>query len=444
MELHGLLLLSLLLFSFHSIPCFGNSEEDAGLYNIMEHPKYYGAFDGEENATDRNPDGFITQSVDEVDGIAASEVVNVADYGAKGDGSDATEAFKKAWLKVCSSPSSATLMVPAKKSYYLKPTTFSGPCKSEVTVMIKGMIKAPPHRSAWDGTNRRHWILFNGVSNLQVTGGGIINGNGQIWWKNSCKINKSLPCKNAPTAITFYGSNNLVVENLKVKNSQQIHVQFEKCTNVRASHLSITAPENSPNTDGIHITSTQNINLDHCNIGTGDDCISIVDGAQTVKATNIICGPGHGISIGSLGAKNSEDHVSDVIIDTAKLTSTTNGLRIKTWQGGSGYAKHIRFQNVYMKNVQNPIIIDQNYCDSKEPCHQQKSAVHVSDVVYNNIKGTSASDVAIDFECSKSVPCQGIVLQAINLVKENGGSAKSICKNVNLTKKGTVIPPACA
>jgi len=60
-----------------------------------------------------------------------------------------------------------------------------------------------------------------------------------------------------------------VVENLKVKNSQQIQVQFEKCTDVRASRLTITAPGNSPNTDGIHITNTQNINLDHCNIGTG-------------------------------------------------------------------------------------------------------------------------------------------------------------------------------
>jgi len=27
----------------------------------------------------------------------------------------------------------------------------------------------------------------------------------------------------------------------------------------------------------------------------GDDCISIVNGSQTVKATNITCGPGHGI-----------------------------------------------------------------------------------------------------------------------------------------------------
>lgn len=80
-----------------------------------------------------------------------------------------------------------------------------------------------------------------------------------------------------------------------------------------------------------------------------------------------------------------------------------------------------------MNNVENPIIIDQYYCDSKQPCDEQveisrlylssllafliqmpyilqESAVQVSNVVYKNVKGTSASDAAIDFECSKSVP----------------------------------------
>ncbi len=37
-------------------------------------------------------------------------------------------------------------------------------------------------------------------------------------------------------------------------------------------------------------------------------------------------------SIGSLGSGNSEAHVSGVTIDGAKLTGTTNGVRIKTWQ----------------------------------------------------------------------------------------------------------------
>lgn len=40
-------------------------------------------------------------------------------------------------------------------------------------------------------------------------------------------------------------------------------------------------------------------------------------------------------------------------------------------QGGSGYAKDIKFINIAMQNVTNPIIIDQNYCDQKKACHEQ-------------------------------------------------------------------------
>jgi hypothetical protein len=37
-------------------------------------------------------------------------------------------------------------------------------------------------------------------------------------------------------------------------------------------------------------------------------------------------------SIGSLGAGGSFDYVSNVMVNRAILTETTNGLRIKTWQ----------------------------------------------------------------------------------------------------------------
>ena len=40
-------------------------------------------------------------------------------------------------------------------------------------------------------------------------------------------------------------------------------------------------------------------------------------------------------------------------------------------QGGSGSANNIKFQNIEMKNVANPIIIDQNYCDQLKPCKEQ-------------------------------------------------------------------------
>jgi len=40
-------------------------------------------------------------------------------------------------------------------------------------------------------------------------------------------------------------------------------------------------------------------------------------------------------------------------------------------QGGSGYARNIKFLNIMMQNVTNPIIIDQYYCDQTKPCHEQ-------------------------------------------------------------------------
>ncbi|CAK9184875.1 unnamed protein product [Ilex paraguariensis] len=370
---------------------------------------------------------------------ASATTINVDDFGAKGDGThDDTQAFQKAWQKACSS-TGAIFVVSQKKNYLLKPIRFSGPCKSKLTMQIYGTITASSDRSDYN-TQGNHWLIFDSVQNLIVEGGGIMNGNGKIWWQNSCKINKALPCKDAPTALTFYNGNNLIVKNLNIQDAQQIHVSFEKCLNVQVSNLKVTAPETSPNTDGIHVTNTQNIQISNCVIGTGDDCISIVSGSQKVQATGITCGPGHGISIGSLGYGNSKAYVSDVTVNGATFYGTTNGVRIKTWPGGSGSASNIKFQNINMHDVTNPIIIDQNYCDQAKSCTQKSSAVQVKNVVYQNIKGTSASDVAMKFDCSKSFPCQGIVLQNINLVKEGGGASEAQCNSVSLTKMGTVSP----
>ncbi|CAI0404645.1 unnamed protein product [Linum tenue] len=369
------------------------------------------------------------------------KIVNVDRFGAKGDGRwDDTQAFEKAWKAACSSTGPTTVFaVPKKKIYLLKPITFAGPCRGTRVVQIFGTIKASRDMKDYEN-DRRHWIKFESLQNFRVKGGGTIDGNGQIWWQNSCKVNTRLPCKDAPNAVTFYECNNIIVSNLKFRNSQKMHVSFDKCADVKVVRLFVAAPENSPNTDGIHVTATQNIQISRCVIKTGDDCISIVSGSRNVKATDITCGPGHGISIGSLGAGNSGAQVSDVVVNRAILTGTSNGVRIKTWQGGSGYARNIQFQNIAMNNVTNPIIIDQNYCDRDEPCHEQASAVRVSNVMYKNIKGTSASKVAINLECSKSVRCHEIVMQDVSLASQRPEYVEASCVSVDLTRRGIVTP----
>ncbi|XP_040931573.1 polygalacturonase isoform X3 [Gossypium hirsutum] len=302
---------------------------------------------------------------------------------------------------------------------------------------IHGTIKATVHHSDYKAHGRRRWLYFVNVQNLRVEGGGIINGNGRTWWQNSCKINIALPCKEAQL--------NLRVAGLRIRNAQQMHLSFNKCVNVKALNLSVIAPGNSPNTDGIHVSETHNIHIKNCVIKTGDDCISVVSGSQNVQATDITCGPGHGISIGSLGARNSAAYVSNVIVNRATISDTTNGVRIKTWQGGSGYAKNIKFQNIMVHNVSNPIIIDQNYCDHhKMPCPYKVSAVQVSNVIYENNRGTSASNVALKFNCSRRFPCQEIFLQNVAITssqEDKEHTAEASCTNIILSYRGNVFPP---
>lgn len=55
-------------------------------------------------------------------------------------------------------------------------------------------------------------------------------------------------------------------------------------------------------------------------------------------------------------------------------------LSLSHMQGGSGSASDIKFRNIEMENVTNPIIINQNYCDKKKkPC---KKGVNTNNFSY--------------------------------------------------------------
>lgn len=61
----------------------------------------------------------------------------------------------------------------------------------------------------------------------------------------------------------------LAVRDLKIKDAQQIQVSLEHSKHVKVSNLTINAPRDSPNTDGIHVTDTQDIAISKCVIETG-------------------------------------------------------------------------------------------------------------------------------------------------------------------------------
>lgn len=76
------------------------------------------------------------------------------------------------------------------------------------------------------------------------------------------------------------------------------------------------------------------------------------------------------------------------------------------------------------------------------PVVLQRSGIKISQVTYNNVQGSSATQVAVNFNCSPSNPCSQISLQDIKLLYQNK-PALSSCKYVGGTSSGILIPSSC-
>ncbi|KAL7594416.1 hypothetical protein Lser_V15G28195 [Lactuca serriola] len=364
--------------------------------------------------------------------ITSATTYDVTSYGAKGDGNtDDSSAFLRAWDDLCGDQSpEPTLIIPSDKTFLISPVAFNGPCKSPtVYVMLLGNITAPKTFDGWKDCVRNHyWIYFTSVQGLKIQGPGQIDGQGSIWWKEEGKTTTNT-C-NRPTALHFHSCNGLQLRGTTHINSPKLHMSINGCEDVDVGNLNILAPGDSPNTDGIDISGSSHVYIHDSKIQTGDDCVAINGGTYDINVTRVLCGPGHGISIGSLGENDGHDTVEQVRVEKCNITGTKNGLRIKTVPYGTGYARKIVFQDIQLENVQNPIIIDQHYCSNPEdafcPAPPTATAVKVSDVMYTNIYGSSATKQAITFNCSGKYNCTEIVTNEVGIT---GHDEFSYCQN---------------
>ncbi|KAF6156642.1 hypothetical protein GIB67_017778 [Kingdonia uniflora] len=214
----------------------------------------------------------------------------------------------------------------------------------------------------------------------------------------------------------FQNCKDLKIQHLNLLNSAKNHLAIDGCSGSRISNVYISSPENSPNTDGIDIASSSNVQILDSTIKTGDDCVAINGGSSFINITHVQCGPGHGISVGSLGSNGAHETVEEVHVSNCNLTNTMYGLRIKTWQGGSGYVRKIAFDQINVINVGIPIFIDQYYCNGGNNCGTSKrSGLQVSDVSFRGVTGTSSSRDAIKLICSRTIGCYNILMQGISI-----------------------------
>lgn len=62
--------------------------------------------------------------------------------------------------------------------------------------------------------------------------------------------------------------------------------------------------------------------------------------------------------------------------------------------------------------------------------------------MYQDIHGTSATEVAVKFDCSSKYPCNRITLEDVSLTYKNQ-AAESSCSHADGTAEGMVQPASC-
>ncbi|XP_075479512.1 exopolygalacturonase-like [Primulina tabacum] len=370
------------------------------------------------------------------------KIFSVAEYGAVADGkTDITQALLKSWEGACATKG-GTVSVP-KGTYSVGDITFEGPCNGATHFRLEGTVTASNSHSS----GRDSWIAFHNIHGFTLYGNGTFNGQGESSWGRRGDGTDAKSNGGRKTSLKLRIQKG-IIKNIHSVDSKMFHFHVHDSDNLLLKNIHITAPEYSRNTDGIHIGNSNNVRIITASIATGDDCVSIGSGNTNITVSGVVCGPGHGISIGSLGKYENERDVNGIVVRNCTFRNTDNGVRIKTWAPSKSTAtlSDVKFINIRVENTKNPVLIDQYYCSKSHCKHKGESSIKIREVKFIGVKGKSASEVGVNVQCSRSYPCEDIEFRGLDLTMAGSGAPTTAsCSNAGEVFLGPrQVPSKCS
>lgn len=321
---------------------------------------------------------------------------DVRDYGAIGDGETRDTGAIQSALDECADRGGTVVVPPGE--YMTGPlrvgddTTFE--LSAGATLSFAQDHEAfPPYEGRWEGWERTGFhpcLLVDSAENVEVTGRGTIDGQGDYWWQYD-GLDSELPDGLAerlaefraqdeksddvssftvrPPLFQVCDSDNVSVSGVTFANSPFWNNHIVYSTNVNYHGVRIQNPVDAPNGDGIDIDSSRYVRISDTYIDAGDDAICIKSGkneegrrvgepASQITVTNCTIDAGHGGIV--VGSEMSGD-VRDVTVTNCTFTDTDRGIRIKTQRDRGGVVEDVRFNNIVMRRVASPFTINGYY-----------------------------------------------------------------------------------
>ncbi|KAL6658738.1 hypothetical protein ACP70R_002778 [Stipagrostis hirtigluma subsp. patula] len=269
----------------------------------------------------------------------------------------------------------------------------------------------------------RHISLIHGegLNDVVITGNnGTIDGQGKMWWE--LWWNRTLNHTRGHL-IELVNSTNILISNVTLRNSPFWTVHPVYCSNVVMKDLTILAPLNAPNTDGIDPDSSSEVCIQDCYIESGDDLVAVKSGwdqygisvgkpssniiIQRVSGTTPTCS---GVGFGS----EMSGGISNVLVRDLHVWNSASAVRLKTDVGRGGYITNITIANVTMEKVKVPIRFSRGADDHSDDRYDRGALPRISNVHISNIVGVDLQRAPM-LEAVHGAVYEGICFRNVSL-----------------------------
>lgn len=221
-------------------------------------------------------------------------------------------------------------------------------------------------------------INVSDQKNVKVSGGGIIDGRGEVWWDRYRDLRVDYESRGLRWAadydaqrvrlIVIWKSTDVTVENLNLRRSGFWTVQVVYSDHVTVNGIKIK-DNDGPSTDGVDIDSSRYVLVEDCDIATNDDDICLkagrdADGLRVNRPTefivirNNIMRRGNGmITFGS----ETSGGIRKVVAYHNHGIATGEGIRFKSARTRGGIVEDVLIRDLRMDDVSMPFTFTLNW-----------------------------------------------------------------------------------